>query len=65
MPCEKMGNNLELQIIVLFDYLNQLMMVKLTNKVNGGSECLQIKPLCKEIVTVYGELTAINSIENY
>lgn len=55
--------NLELQsplFIVLFDYLNQLMKVKLTIKVKGRSECLPIKPVfVKKSVTEYGKV--INS----
>lgn len=56
--------NLELQsplFIVLFDYLNQLMKVKLTIKVEGRSECLiPIKPVfVKKSVTEYGKV--INS----
>lgn len=46
--------------IVLFDYLNQLMKVKLTIKVKGRSECLPIKPdFVKKSVTVNGKV--INS----
>lgn len=56
--------NLELQsplFIVLFDYLNQLMKVKLTVKVKGGSECLPIKPIFvkKKKCLVHGKV--INS----
>lgn len=55
--------NLELQsplFIVLFDYLNQLMKVKLTIKVKGRSECLPIKPVfVKKSVTEYGKVINI------